>query len=180
MRNKEYRELQVSSSQLVFVFLGILVLGIAIFLLGVSVGKKQAQIITATQLPTEKLTAEEFEGELKEEQLVTKKESPIKKELASHQTAIAQSQKKDLTLEKKNLYYVQVGAFNNQASASSFAARFKSRGYPVLVLDPFPTDKKTVFRVRIGGFSTKEKAAEIKDKLIQEAGKKRDYFIIID
>ena len=50
MRNKEFREIQVSSSALVFIFLAILVLGVFIFLLGVSVGKKQAQIAGPTTL----------------------------------------------------------------------------------------------------------------------------------
>src|SRR4030042_2185483 len=44
MKNREFRELQVSSTQLAIIFLGILVIGVVIFLLGVSVGKKQAQV----------------------------------------------------------------------------------------------------------------------------------------
>lgn len=50
MKNKEYRELQITSSQLVVIFLAIIILGIVIFLLGVSVGKKQALTVSQTQL----------------------------------------------------------------------------------------------------------------------------------
>jgi hypothetical protein len=50
-KNKEFRELQFSSTQLVFVFLAILVLGVFIFLLGVSVGKKQGQLTAEADLP---------------------------------------------------------------------------------------------------------------------------------
>ena len=50
MKNKEYRELQITSSQLVVIFLAIIILGIVIFLLGVSVGKKQALAVSETQL----------------------------------------------------------------------------------------------------------------------------------
>ena len=39
MGSKDYRELQLSSSQLILIFIAILVLGIVVFLLGVSVGK---------------------------------------------------------------------------------------------------------------------------------------------
>ena len=51
MKDREYRELQLSSSLLIFIFLVIIVLGIAIFILGVSVGKKQAVI--ANQVTTD-------------------------------------------------------------------------------------------------------------------------------
>jgi cell division protein FtsN len=50
MRNKEFREVQVSSSGLVFIFLAILVLGVFIFLLGVNVGKKQVQMAGPTTI----------------------------------------------------------------------------------------------------------------------------------
>src|SRR4030042_823289 len=44
MTSREFREIQVSSTQLAIIFLGILVIGVVIFLLGVSVGKKHAQV----------------------------------------------------------------------------------------------------------------------------------------
>src|SRR4030042_4818013 len=44
MKSREFREIQVSSTQLAIIFLGILVIGVVIFLLGVSVGKKHAQV----------------------------------------------------------------------------------------------------------------------------------------
>ena len=44
---KPSRELQFSTHQLIGVFLGILALGIFVFLLGVSIGKKQALLAAA-------------------------------------------------------------------------------------------------------------------------------------
>src|SRR4030042_1203210 len=44
MKTREFREIQVSSTQLAIIFLGILAIGVVIFLLGVSVGKKHAQV----------------------------------------------------------------------------------------------------------------------------------------
>lgn len=41
---KPFRELKFSSAHLIIVFLAILVLGVFIFLLGISVGKKQSQL----------------------------------------------------------------------------------------------------------------------------------------
>jgi cell division protein FtsN len=43
--DNSFRELKFSPSQLVIVFLAILVLGVFVFLLGISVGKKQTQVL---------------------------------------------------------------------------------------------------------------------------------------
>ena len=44
MKTNDFREIQVSSSLLVIIFLGVLALGVFIFLLGISVGKKQVRL----------------------------------------------------------------------------------------------------------------------------------------
>ena len=44
---KQFRELKFSSTQLVVVFLAILALGVFIFLLGISVGKRQAGLLAS-------------------------------------------------------------------------------------------------------------------------------------
>jgi len=178
MRNEGYRELQVSSSQLVLLFLGIIILGIVIFLLGVSVGKKHAQIVKSSQIATHNITEN-----VKQEKPVPVKEpeDSISKELASHEKA-----KKELKkpappppTKKQNLYYVQVGAFHIKESALSLAQRLKDNGYSSIVLDPFPNDKRDIYRIRIGGFETKEQAESIKTKLAKSEGKKKsDYFIV--
>ena len=53
MKNKDFREIQVSSSLLVVIFLGVLALGVFIFLLGVSVGKKQVRLAAPAQIVTQ-------------------------------------------------------------------------------------------------------------------------------
>jgi cell division septation protein DedD len=55
MKNREFRELQVSSTQLAIIFFGILIVGVVIFLLGVSVGKKHAQVSLKTSLAAQKV-----------------------------------------------------------------------------------------------------------------------------
>jgi cell division protein FtsN len=52
MSNKDYRELQVSSSHLVVIFIGILIICGISFLLGVNVGKKKTQLQGQTSLPS--------------------------------------------------------------------------------------------------------------------------------
>ncbi len=172
MKNKDYRELQLSSSQLFFIFLAILILGVVIFLLGVSVGKKQAQIIKGSQI-----AAKEKAGDQTSPPAEESKES-ISKELASLQKAKEETQKQPTVSRERTLFYVQVGAFNRREVAVSFAEIFNQRGYPAIVLDPFPSDRREMFRVRIGGYATREEAQEVRTKIQSETSRETDYFII--
>lgn len=174
MINKEYREVQLSSSQVVIIFLGILILGVVIFLLGVSVGKKQAQIVKASETTP---PAAAGQAEDKVSLPSSEPKDSISKELASYQKIKEETQKKAPETAKANLYYIQVGAFNNKEAALVFAEEFKKKGYKSLVLDPYPSDKKPLFRVRIGGFETLEEAEKAKAGLLSETKKKADYFI---
>jgi len=60
------------------------------------------------------------------------------------------------------------------------AEKLKKQGYSILVLEPLPTDKKTVYRVRLGGYSTREKASQDLDKLNSASKKKTGYYITRD
>lgn len=176
MRSKDYRELQLSSSQLVFIFTAILILGIVIFLLGVSVGKKKAQIVKTAQISSEQMKEQVKESETPSAQ---KPKDSINKELASHEKKKEETRKPSSPTEKKGLYYVQVGAFNNKKSAQSFAETYKKKGYTTHILDPYPSDKRPVYRVRLGGYDTQEYAAKIKAVLVKPGTRKRDQPIII-
>ena len=209
MKNREFREVQVSSTQLAIIFLGILVIGIVIFLLGVSVGKKHAQVaqkanVIAPKEPEQvkgKIVSlpkvkpeQERAGEVAEEQAPAQAEAapvktslipkkPAEKPKIEPQKAAPKAQVKveqQAAVDKQNLFYVQVGALVERQAAQESAQRFRKMGYPVVVLDPQATDKKPVFRVRLGGFPTREKAEEARAKLSSAAGKKTDYFIVRD
>ena len=78
------------------------------------------------------------------------------------------------------LYYIQVGAFTSRAQAQTSADKFKKKGYPVVIANPRPTDSKTWYRVRIGGFQTRDKAVETLNKLKSSTGKKADYRVVKD
>ncbi len=175
MKNRDYRELQLSSSQLFFIFLAILILGVVIFLLGVSVGKKQVQIMKSAQMTTKEKV--EPAGDQTSPPAEESKES-ISKELASLQKTKEETQKQPTMSDDRTLFYVQVGAFNRREIALSFADVFNQRGYPAIVLDPFPSDRREIFRVRIGGYATREEAEEVRTKLKTETSRTTDYFII--
>jgi cell division septation protein DedD len=206
MKNREFREIQVSSTQLAIIFLGILIIGVVIFLLGVSVGKKHAQVadsanVLAQKEPEqikEKITTlpqmkpeDETVGEPAGKPTVAEPPAtPAKREIipkTSAQTPPAKSETKTAPqlgqkrpVEQKNLYYVQVAALAEQSAAQTSAQKFRGMGYSVLVMNPQPSDRTPVYRVRVGGFSTREQAEEVRTKLSSAAGGKTDYFIVRD
>lgn len=214
IKDREFRELQVSSTHLAIIFLGILIVGVVIFLLGVSVGKKHAQVAGKAILVSqkeaepvkEKIVIPEIKPKTKpatqapvketaKDETSAKTEPPPEKPTAKlpAQPELKQKEEPKPKTEpgqpgvqpqapgaKKNLYYVQVGALADKPSALSAAQKFRTQGYSVIVLDPFPTDKKPVYRVRVGGFSTKEEAAAVRTKLAAATGRRADYFIVRD
>jgi len=193
MSNKDYRELQLSSSQLILIFITILVLGIVVFLLGVSVGKKQGKIVEETQL------AEKPAEQIIEQKPIPQKESgdPISQELESHkkagedkvqqekvkaETAVkpkVESSKPAASSPSQNVYWIQVGAYSNQQNANTLAEDYKQKGYNTMILEPSPTDRRKLYRVRLGGYATRAKAEEARDELAQQENKKQSDYLII-
>ena len=210
MKAKDFREIQVSSTLLVIIFLCVLVLGVFIFLLGVSVGKKQVQITAATRVVAQQIQEPaKDQGAAKTEEPAMAKPEPdskapvtppsagakekpaVQSPPAKGPTTAADSQKaaaKTAPAPAKTappasgsgLFYVQVGAFTDKAQAAAEADKFKKRGYPVVVAEPRPSDTKTWYRVRVGSYPTREKAAEVLTKLNETAKKKTDYRIVKD
>jgi cell division protein FtsN len=204
MKNKEFREIQVSSSALVFIFLAVLVLGVFIFLLGVSVGKKQSQLAGPTTL-----IAQRTPETVSQQPPIVQKETEPAARSGTEETKIepqAQSQVKQEPVHppvEKPLvnpppqetvkpgpataaktadvkFYIQVGAFFEKSQASAHAAKFKAQGYPSVVLNPLPSDKKTVYRVRLGGYASRDLAVQALAKLNAASKKKTGYYIAKD
>jgi cell division septation protein DedD len=220
MKTKDFREIQVSSTLLVIIFLCVLVLGVFIFLLGVSVGKKQVQIAAATQVVAQQIQepakdqaagkpAEPAQDQVKsgpetglttssplsgsqgkpgvqEKSAKTSSESvpPVKEAQKPAPKASAppatKTPSKPAASAGTGLFYIQVAAFTDRAQAAAEADKFRKRGLPVVVADPRPTDTKSWYRVRVGGFTTREKAAAALTKLNEAAKKKTDYRIVKD
>jgi cell division protein FtsN len=228
-RTREVRELQFSSTQLIVLFLAILVLGVFIFLLGVSVGKKQVRLSQEAALT--RRPASETVKRIMPSVAPEGEPSDIEKEISSHAqnssgpagTAASQARpgsgrpadkvgskpsaipakvqpaptaRKSVSSAKpasktpskavapapiKGQYYIQLAAFDDKKSADSFAAEIKAGGFPALVLSPLPTDKKPWYRVRVGGYATKEDAekAVLRLKAVVNT-KKFEYWITRD
>jgi cell division protein FtsN len=187
MKNKDFREIQVSSSLLVVIFLGVLALGVFIFLLGVSVGKKQVRVATQTQVVTQQIAepvkeppvqppASETGQALGEADTKPKVQEPVVKPAAEKAKAVV----KKAPAGGSGLYYVQIAAFAEKSQAQALADKYKKQGYASFVADPKPTDSKTWYRVRLGGFSTRDPAVALLNKLNAEAKKKTDFRVVQD
>lgn len=204
MKNREFREIQVSSTQLAIIFLGILVIGVVIFLLGVSVGKKHVQVAENANVIAQKEPEQIKEkisplSQLKPEQEPGREpagksneteppEVPAKKEITpptaskttplKSESKIAAKPSQQKPAGQERLYYVQVAALAEKTAAESTGKRFRDMGYTVVVMDPQASDRSPVYRVRVGGFPTREQADEVRAKLSAAAGRKTDYFIV--
>jgi cell division septation protein DedD len=197
MKTRDFREIQVSSSILVLIFLAVIALGVFIFLLGVNVGKKQVQLATA-QTVAEKVTPTEpvaVQGEIKtpvggggtespsRTPSTTEKIEPAMKQEPPPAVNIAppesQPASKPALQPATEGFFVQIGALDNQQAANSLAGQFRKQGYRVLVLDPFPTDRNPLYRVRIGSYASREQADAALAKLNKAAGagKRTGYYV---
>ncbi|MFC2167837.1 SPOR domain-containing protein [Acidobacteriota bacterium] len=176
MSSKDYRELQLSSSQLVIIFLAIIILGVIIFLLGISVGKKRTEIVLASQPGTEQV----LEKIPIEESVPVEdpKPEPVEKTTPPQKTE-SQPVKAAPTIQPQNLnWFIQVGAFRNQTGAQATADKLKAEGLNVIVLDPDSSRGGTLFRVRIGGYATKDLAEKAKAELVRSDPNAKDYMVI--
>jgi len=76
-------------------------------------------------------------------------------------------------------YYIQVGALDTRPTAETFAQRIESLGYRAIVLNPLAGDKKTVYRIRVGPYETKEAAETARTKLAGALNRKiTDFFLV--
>ncbi len=186
MRNKDYREIQISSSMLIFIFMAVIVLGIVVFILGVSVGKKQVEVAEVTQYPTEPI-----EKITEKKPVVPETKDTINEEIESHKQAQEETaEKKPAETETEKvtpspavkpgnpLFYIQVGAYSDQSNAQKMVEDLKDLGYPALIVQP-SAGARGLFRVRVGGYETRDKAEAVIENLAADQNKNNtDYFIV--
>jgi len=175
-----------------------LVLGVFIFLLGISVGKKQSQLsaqavitpaITTenvaqkSPLPAESTTTGTVQPQ---QQQPTAKEKPVEikptTEVEKSAEAKAEPVKKSAqpaVKKQEGIFYVQIGAVADKEAADTFAKKVDTLGFPAIVLAPRATDKKALYRVRIGPYKTRQDAQEAQAKIAAALKKKTtDFFIV--
>jgi cell division septation protein DedD len=193
MSNKDYRELQFSSSQLILIFVAILILGIVVFLLGVSVGKKQVKIVEETRLaekPTEQIleqkpTPQKEAGDTISQELESHKkagEDKIPEEKVEAKPPVKpkiEPSKPATSSQRQNAYWIQIGAYSNQQNVNALAEEYKQKGYNAIVIQPSPTDRRKLYRLRVGGYPTRAQAEQARDQLAKQENKKQSDYLII-
>jgi cell division septation protein DedD len=188
MREKDYREIQLSSTHLVLIIFGLLVVGCVIFLLGISVGKKQALVESGSDFGKPSIT--DVSGSQPAEEKVSNPEAKgiIQDELISHQKIQAETEpasppeKKEKAKPQPNLqegdYYIQAGAYSQKTGAETHVSKLKAQGFSAIILDPLPRDRRPIFRVRVVGYQSREEAQTALARLAAAENKKvSDYFI---
>jgi cell division protein FtsN len=188
MREKEYREIQLSSTHLVLIIFGLLVVGCIIFLLGASVGKKQVQMAARTDYAAPTIT-DKTGGAVDTETVVQPKlKSAIKEELKSHEQVQEKSEPdnppevkqeaKQPATPSAGSFFIQVGAYSQKGGAEDHVEKLINQGFSAVILDPFPRDRRPIYRVRVGGYATRADAESALTVLAKTENKKiSDYFI---
>ena len=182
MSDKNFRELQVSSSQLVVIFLAILILGLIVFLLGVSVGKKQTEIVlqavggapavkesAAIIKPNVPLPADK-EAETEAKPAVTESTRPPTG-VAQQKQAGQPEIKPEVKTEAK-----PTSQSNEQMKAQPLKEKIKETAVktkavpekPVVKAQPVKAKKQTIYYVQVGAFNTKEQAQSWADRFKQD------------
>lgn len=181
---KSYLEIKVTLMHIVILLVGVIIIGIFLFYLGYQAGKSslgnrdvRAQL-TEQDDRTKEINILE-NNEKTEELPVEKNETPpsINEEMKLHQQpASERSEKteqtiKGRTVKKESYYSVQVGAFSSFTNAKNYAATFAKLGYPTEILST-TSKNKTLYRVRVGNFKSKDTAEKEKNKLERMEKKK--------
>lgn len=156
---KSDREVVLTSSQVLIILLLLVILMSVVFVLGISVGRRQK---VASAKMTEELPP------------VVVKEMEPEKELPKPEKVEETKAKESISVSK--FYFIQVGAFSSEKSAQSLAEKFREKNYPVKVVPPSPNEKTQVYRVRIGPYLKIEEAKNVLGKLKQTG--KENYFIV--
>lgn len=202
---RDYREVQVSSTALVVIILGIILLGAVIFFIGVQVGKKQADLVLKTMTaqkaeetispPVAVPPAEEKNAAIESQPAETSIEPPGPTQTQTSARPAEQPTSKQVTspttspskpaattprpvATASGTFFIQVGAFNDQPSARLEAEKYRKQGYTAVVKEPFARDRKPLYRVWLGGYKSREEAKKALAELVSRSARNPGFFIV--
>ena len=188
-----FHEIQLNGKQLVFLFMAATVVSVVIFLCGVLVGRgvraeravvssaanaiaeTTPQQPTAAPAPTsggsDPTTAAPPPAaeDLSYFNRLEKRKTPVDElKTSSAKTPNASAQPASASSEPTGQgYAVQIAALNVRGEAEAIAKRLTSKGYAAYVLSP-ATGTPSVYRVRVGKFTTRREADAVAAKLQKE------------
>lgn len=172
MKNREFRELQVSSTQLAIIFFGILIIGVVIFLLGVSVGKKHAQAALRTSRQIAEKAPEAVQSKLvvPEAKPETRPEAELPKPAATEKGDSPPAKTEPAPPQVKDKPAVKVApASAPSAKAESAAPKIEpasaERGKPEPGAAETPAPpKKGLYYVQVGALATRTEASTVSQR----------------
>ena len=180
MTDREYREIQLSTKQVVFLGISVIVMAVVIFLLGVAVGRdvRGTDVPVSAAMGTETLVPDEL---------------PVQpaQELSYHDLLVGPAAAGTTSAPPDVLppdpvptpvveepppappavtgdWFLQVGAFSGRQAADGLVANLKKLDTPAFVLVPTAGAADRLFRVRVGPYATQPEAEAVRARLVRE------------
>ncbi len=187
MTDREFREIQLSGKQLVFLFISAVVVAVVIFLLGVAVGRdvrSAADTQSASTEGTETVVpvdpAAQPVQDLAYHDLLTGSGAPAPTPpptTGEPPTPPAETQPPPPATPPVQApaptavtgdWFLQIGAYSARPAADGVMARLKKLDVPAFVLVPTAGSPDRLFRVRVGPYATRADADRVRVRLERE------------
>jgi hypothetical protein len=195
MSDREFREIELGTKQVIFIVMSTVVIAVVIFLLGVAVGRGVRGTVEGTEADsatTEPLTpvaggvadpSGKTEPELDYHDLLMGQGSgataepppvepptpPVEPPVEPPTTVSEPVREGTAPTPTGEAWYLQVGAYSTTRVAEGQVAAVKKLNMTAFVLPPGNGVK--LFRVRVGPFSTRAQADEARTRLVREGFK---------
>lgn len=112
------------------------------------------------------MTSQEFEDQRVREEVQIPKQAPAQVPKAVEPVQKPEEKKPVVEEEKpKGKFAIQIGSYQSSEEATSSLNQWKKKGYPVFMAVGQVPDKGTWYRVRIGGFGSRDDAQKFLEKL---------------
>jgi cell division septation protein DedD len=196
---RNYYEIQLNNRQLVLVFIGTIIIGLVIFVLGVNVGKNKKEIELTSLGPQLEAVAERPESEpapgdreesdaaaaadvstrwdmarQREETASTKEEKPVETRQPDRKRQTSPPTEKTKPAftpppAATGDYTVQVASLTTRDAANVLKQRLASRGYDPIYIVTYDKGGQTYYRVRVGRYASRQDAGSAAGRLEAEA-----------
>lgn len=184
---RSYLEIKVSFLHIVVMLVGVIIIGSFLFYLGYQAGKSSADPRQQADLLDDKGKPEEIQltdagTAAKKKKPAARKKTSISDELQLHNLPSKPEDKKPTyaneikevkskPVRRESYFSIQVGAFSAYENAKNYSAKFAKIGYPTEILTTVKGNKN-LYRVRVGRFKNRARAAKVMKKLERQEKKK--------
>jgi DedD protein len=186
---EDFREIQLSGKQLVFLFMSTTVVLVVTFLLGVVVGRRvpaEMLVAEATGTAFEGLAPDTVGAELGQPSTEPPPPVPDEPDQFSYHERLQGTVEETVppppaappaaqvpepeppVPAAQGEWVAQIGAYKDRATAERIADTLKRDSFPAFVLAPTPGSPTATFRVRVGPFRERREAEAIAGRLKRE------------